>query len=348
MTSYTVYMDQLPGLLELWAREFQVHVPVEVEEGIYDFVPWRKDEEIAWEYDVAYNTLKRFFLPPRETLLRFDPAACTAEVVCEAPKQLLFGVHPYDVKAANQLDTLMRKDVPDNNFISRKKNTVIFALEPAAVARNAFWASIDAHKVDNGYDLYWTRISSASFHVEVATRRGKELLLAGGPLDLATDADKEAARHAHQRIIKESLRNGLKYPWRETADILSRAWDSTLWQHRARHCFSCGTCNLVCPTCYCFDMKEELDNTLTKGERYREWDGCMMDSFSRVAGDHNFRPHTRERFRHRYYRKGKYIYDKIGQLGCVGCGRCVSGCTSGIADPKAVFNELWEADRHDS
>jgi ferredoxin len=59
-----------------------------------------------------------------------------------------------------------------------------------------------------------------------------------------------------------------------------------------------------------------------------------------VAGNHNFRDKAVDRYRHRYFRKGKYIYDKIGELGCVGCGRCVRSCTASIANPLAVFNEL--------
>jgi hypothetical protein len=98
----------------------------------------------------------------------------------------------------------------------------------------------------------------------------------------------------------------------------------------------------VCPTCYCFDVKEEADDLLKTGIRYREWDGCMLQSFAAVAGGHNFRSTARERYRHRIFRKGKYIHDRIGELGCVGCGRCAMACTAGIADPLSVFHRLRE------
>lgn len=348
MSTYLVHLGQIEPLMVMWAERYKVHIPVEVERSIYDFVPWRKGEEIAWEYDITYNSPKRFFLPPRETLITFDVDNCQAEAVYSHVPQLIFGVHPYDLKAINQIDKLMGGTIPDRHYGARRAATVIFSMEPCRVAKNAFWPSVDAHKVDSGFDLHWTRISPAAFCVQVGTELGEQLLLACGPLTKATAAEREAARRAQQRVLTEASREGLDFPWQETAKILHRAWDSPLWQHRARHCFSCGTCNLVCPTCFCFDMKEDLDNTLKKGERYRSWDGCMMDAFSRVAGDHNFRPHTLERYRHRYYRKGKYIYDMIGELGCVGCGRCVGGCTSGIADPKSVFNSLWEAEKHDA
>ena len=65
------------------------------------------------------------------------------------------------------------------------------------------------------------------------------------------------------------------------------------------------------------------------------------------TGDHNFRAKALERYRHRYMRKGKYIYDRFGELGCIGCGRCVRACTANIANPREVFNTLWEASQHD-
>ena len=49
------------------------------------------------------------------------------------------------------------------------------------------------------------------------------------------------------------------------------------------------------------------------------------------------------RYRHRYYRKGKYVPAKIGgQIACVGCGRCITACVANIANPVEVFNRLAE------
>jgi ferredoxin len=63
-----------------------------------------------------------------------------------------------------------------------------------------------------------------------------------------------------------------------------------------------------------------------------------------VAGGHNFREETVQRYRHRYYRKGKYVPDMIGECACVGCGRCLTVCVANIADPPEVFNRLKEGE----
>jgi formate hydrogenlyase subunit 6/NADH:ubiquinone oxidoreductase subunit I len=109
----------------------------------------------------------------------------------------------------------------------------------------------------------------------------------------------------------------------------------------AKTCFSCGSCNQVCPTCYCFNVQDDVNWDLKTGKRDRAWDGCLLDGFTKVAGDHEFRNQRADRFRHRLYRKAKYVPAKIeGQIACVGCGRCVNACLPNIANPVAVYNRL--------
>ena len=104
-----------------------------------------------------------------------------------------------------------------------------------------------------------------------------------------------------------------------------------VWAETADACVGCGTCNLVCPTCYCFDVEDTVDVTVTHGSRERAWDGCMLRRFSEVAGGEVFREDTAARQRHRVYRKFKYISDQTSQPWCVGCGRCMQACTAGIS-----------------
>jgi ferredoxin len=104
-----------------------------------------------------------------------------------------------------------------------------------------------------------------------------------------------------------------------------------VWDKHVTRCFSCGTCNLVCPTCYCFDVIDDLDLDVASGSRTRTWDGCMLPHFASVAGGHNFRPEPAGRQRHRVKRKFEYLPGKHGQGAvCVGCGRCGRQCTANI------------------
>jgi len=58
-------------------------------------------------------------------------------------------------------------------------------------------------------------------------------------------------------------------------EMLSKTYgESSFWESHAEKCLACGSCVLVCPTCYCFDVKEDPDLTLKEGERIRTWDAC--------------------------------------------------------------------------
>ena len=61
-----------------------------------------------------------------------------------------------------------------------------------------------------------------------------------------------------------------------------------------------------------------------------------------MATGENFRKTRAQRQRHRFFRKGKYLPDVHGELGCVGCGRCARACLVDIT-PVNVFNALYKA-----
>ena len=103
-----------------------------------------------------------------------------------------------------------------------------------------------------------------------------------------------------------------------------------MWAKTARECYSCGTCNISCPTCYCFDVDDQTTLGGSDGVRVRSWDSCQFISFSAVAGGEAFREKRNDRVRHRMSRKFAYITDDKGQPFCVGCGRCVRQCTAAI------------------
>ena len=111
----------------------------------------------------------------------------------------------------------------------------------------------------------------------------------------------------------------------------------------SKKCLSCGSCNLVCPTCYCFDVTDRLQLNLKDGKRFRRWDSCQLDSFAAVATGENFRTERKNRLKHRLNRKCLYETSDYGKPSCVGCGRCARACVAGI-DIKEAINIL--AERH--
>ena len=71
----------------------------------------------------------------------------------------------------------------------------------------------------------------------------------------------------------------------------------------------------------------------------------MLVDFSKVAAGANFRGDKMSRFRHRMYHKGKYILDRYGKFGCVGCGRCTVTCLAEIASPLEAYNAIAASEK---
>jgi ferredoxin len=151
-----------------------------------------------------------------------------------------------------------------------------------------------------------------------------------------------AKREQFWKDAKFLKRHELKCKPSDLPNLLEKSYEHPIWEKNAAKCYSCGSCNLVCPTCYCFDVSDDVEWNLQGGERSRRWDGCMLEEFAKVGGGHNFRKKREERYRHRYYRKGKYLWDRMGQIACVGCGRCITACTTKISNPVEVYNTLLE------
>jgi ferredoxin len=240
------------------------------------------------------------------------------------------------------MDEVFSQEHCDIHYVKRREGVTMVAVDVQSVSANTFAGCMGTSHVEKGFDILLTRVGK-DYLADIATPKGEAI--AG---DLASAADADAKALALRRKVWEEngrrlRRHELKMPPSEWPRLLDKGYDHPVWEEKAKLCFSCGSCNLTCPTCYCFDVRDDVDWTLTRGERVRVWDGCMLTDFAKVAGNHNFRKNKAERYRHRYYRKGKYIPEKVGgQMACVGCGRCITACVTRIANPVEIFNRLGE------
>jgi ferredoxin len=252
-------------------------------------------------------------------------------------------VHPYDVVAIGQMDKVFAQDNPDRHYAARREAATLVAVDVQAVSANVFAGHMGTSHVEAGYDILLTRVGE-SYLAEIRTKKGEAI---AGSLSKAPEADEKALarrRKVWEENARRLRRHDLKAAPARWPELLGKGYDHPVWEEKAKLCFSCGSCTLTCPTCYCFDVRDDVDWTLAGGQRVRTWDGCMLSDFAKVAGNHNFRKNRAERYRHRYYRKGKYVPEKVdGEIACVGCGRCITACVACIANPVEVFNRLAEA-----
>jgi ferredoxin len=98
---------------------------------------------------------------------------------------------------------------------------------------------------------------------------------------------------------------------------------------------------MVCPTCFCFDVKDKMNISLDGGERYREWDVCLLLEFAEVALGGNFRKSRDARLRQFMCHNLSYGVMQYNLMKCVGCGRCIKACPVHI-DITEIARELRE------
>ncbi len=194
---------------------------------------------------------------------------------------------------------------------------------------------------EGGFDLFLTDLGDRYF-VEVGSDAGVQDAPGRGAVRPGRPEDHKA-KQAYDKVKAGNFPKKLPYDTRYLPDLLDASYDSLLWEAISRRCFSCGTCTNVCPTCFCFDVQDKLDLDAASGIRQRRWDSCQLQVFAEVAGGENFREHRASRTRHRMFRKGKYILERTGRIGCVGCGRCIRHCVANISILEAFQQIAGEA-----
>ncbi len=333
--------------LESWVTSMiaaQRVFAVQAKEERFTFAPLSQAQDLRLDYDVTILPPKKYFLPQREDLMEFHVKGEYRSLTEKEPF-ILLGVHPYDVAAIAQMDRIFSADNYDVHYMTRRRNATIIACDVQRPSPNVFAGYINTATVEDGFDVLLTKIGD-SYLADARTPKGEALLAQAKNSGQPTVADFEQREQVWKSNKGLLRKQKLKCKAEELPDILENSYYDPIWEEKSKLCFSCGSCNLVCPTCYCFDVQDDLNWDMQTGTRTRAWDGCLLRDFAAVAGGHNFRRQRADRYRHRYYRKGKYIAEKLGQMACVGCGRCVGACVPNIANPVDVYNRLFMSSKN--
>lgn len=248
-------------------------------------------------------------------------------------------MHPYDIAALLQTDKVYRNTYDDRLYRRRRENTLIIGSDVLSVSDRSFAASMGTHVVSEGYDIMLTDIGD-SVVMEAGTKAGKELIAryAAGARN-ASEAESKKVEAHRAALPGKYKRNSIpaKESWRA---LLEKSYNHPVWDERSERCIQCSSCTMVCPTCYCYDVRDENALDAKSGTRMRTWDCCLLPDFTKVASGEIFRESRHDRYRHRFYRKGAYIPNRYGYVACVGCGRRGIACLPDIADPYDIINEL--------
>jgi sulfhydrogenase subunit beta (sulfur reductase) len=339
MKAYFLKAELFEGFMSQMLATTKVIGPV-ARKTKFVFEELKSPSELRLDYDVTILPAKKVFFPPKQPLVTFSETKM--ESCIDPAAQVLFGVHFYEVKAIDMLDDIFRSGHEDRNYLANRERTTIVASNIQCVSPRAFFGSVGRDVKPKGQDAFLTKMTGG-YLFETFTDKGEQLV-SFGKFCSATAAQVEEARQVNDKVMNECSEK-LQHTSAEIAKKVRGAFNNReLWESLAADCFSCGTCNIVCPTCYCFDVQDVWNLDQVSGVRCRIWDGCLLEDFAKVSlgagGSENFREERWQRFRHRVMRKMTYLNNKLGGPACVGCGRCSVGCVPDIADPAEIVARI--------
>lgn len=296
-------------------------------------------DELRLDYDVTILPPKKYFLPQYETLMEYNlEKEFLVKAKDEIQPRIIIGIHPYDVIALEQMDNVYLDSQKDDFYKKRRENTILIASDIQNVSDRSFASSMNTNVTDKGFDLLLTNIEN-KYAVTIGSEKGKHLLEKYAKVEDAKEVDIKKIENARKKTLNK-YKKKVNLPKEDWPRVLVDNYDSGIWEERSDKCIECSSCTMVCPTCYCYDVKDEVSLSLKNGTRIRTWDGCLLHDFTKVGSGEVFREETKERYRHRYFRKGNYLPARYGFVACVGCGRCGIACLPDIADPSNVMNSL--------
>lgn len=327
---------------DLLSEGARVVAPVASGETTFDRVDFKdvKDAgEMVFAGPLPKRSIKEFFLPPTEVVLRWKQKKGDVELF-EVPTQcapmVIFGARPCDAAAPEIVDGVMGWGCRDELWFGRRDATTIIGVACAGVDKSCFCTAVGLGPDRAlGSDLFLTQVEDG-YHVSVETDRGEALVRAhqkrfGAP----SHADAVAASH---KAAREKVEGNLRMDPAAVRTFVEKNFDHPYWARVAQRCHGCGACASSCPTCHCFDLVDE-PNAVDSGERRRNWDTCQTGKFTLHASGHNPRGDQSGRFRQRVTHKFSIYKGKFDRILCTGCGRCARVCPGGMDLPE-ILGEL--------
>jgi len=305
----------------------------------YVFDILEDSSELCLDHDVTIIPPKKYFLPQYEKLMEYNlEKQFEVKPNIEIKPRIIVGIHPYDVIALEQMDKVYLDSQKDDFYKKRRENTVLIASDIQNVSERSFAASMNTNTTDKGFDLLLTDIED-KYTVTIGSEKGKNLLEKYAKTENAKEVDVKNIDKIRKKTLNK-YKKKVNLPKEDWPSVLVANYDSGVWEERSDKCIECSSCTMVCPTCYCYDVKDEVSLNLKTGSRIRTWDGCLLRDFTKIGSGEFFREERKERYRHRFFRKGNYLPARYGFVACVGCGRCGIACLPDIADPSDVMSSL--------
>jgi len=297
-------------------------------------------DDVLWEFENPLQPPKQFLLPQTDPLVQIShrEGHVQLEPIVDDSRLILFNTRSCDVSGFLYLQGVYTRDLPDGAYARRTDNTVLVSLACNRPCSTGFCICCDAGPfLRTGFDLQITALNGRMF-VEVGSDKGRALLDGSSSLFRPATQQESAERHEIEATARRCFGPETCHFGSAMRRISTRRVPQELWDAMSDWCLECGGCTHVCPTCYCFSVKDRaVDGGWT---RNRIWDSCQYEAFTLEASGHNPRKQKQARMWRRFYHKvSAQYYQRDGAVGCVGCGRCIKVCL-GTTDMPAVVEAI--------
>lgn len=300
---------------------------------IHQFLPVDSFDEMDLGYEITEYSAKSYFLPFQENLstFRFEKDDWSQDIQYRIRPRAIVGLHACDINGLLKLDKVFLRDrFPSPYYLSRRKNTLVIGIDHEPGER-CFCRSVGADQVEHGFDLFLSDLGDRYF-VAVGSDRGYSLVQR---VDSAAVTDDDRRAYIAERHRIASLFR-TEVDARKLSVVLDIEFESPVWNKWGDKCLSCGSCAMVCPTCYCYGVGERVSMDFRTGYKFKQLHSCNLVDFAMVAGGHNFRPSRQSRLKYRYYHQHRGFVEAYDEPKCVGCNRCGRTCLAEISPPAVI------------
>lgn len=298
----------------------------------------RRPDGAAFGHSAGPQSWKQFVHPARQRI-RLTDSDPHDEHEDDEPRYAFLGVRGCDLAAMGVLDRVLIGGAhTDESYARRRTGAFIVAVNCTEPGGLCFCSSMGTGPACGpGYDIALTeRVDGdqVNYLVAVGSDDGASVVQAirHRPAEAAEIASAEA------EIASAADTMGRRMPETDLRQLLVDSRQSPHWSEVASRCLTCGNCTMVCPTCFCTSTSDVSDLSGEHAERWMEWASCFELDFSFVH-EGPVRQTGASRYRQWLTHKLSTWHDQFGSSGCVGCGRCIAWCPTGIdiTQEMAVF-----------